>query len=82
MADLTPHRVAVPTDTGKPDQIRQFCVQVVKAINRMVGLSPGGYIRIDATTKIAFQSPNGHWWRLEFDNTGLPNTTDLGTTPP
>ncbi len=74
----------IPSDPASAQQRRQRDTQVNERLRSLAGVapSPGGYIHIDASTKIAWQSASGHWWGVTMDNTGHIVTTDLGTTPP
>lgn len=42
-------------------------------------LSGSGKVNV---TTLIFRAPNGHWWKLVLDNTGMADTTDLGVILP
>lgn len=78
---LPPLKATVPNTTD-PQAVRQALAGVREDLRRRAGVSLGGYILIDSEQKIAWQSPDGHWWEVTIDNAGAITTTDLGTTPP
>lgn len=77
-----PVKVAAPANPTDQGQARQFANSVALLLNRAAIKSPAGYLVIDATTKVAWQSPNGHYWGITIDNSGAFMSTDLGTTAP
>lgn len=75
--------IAAPSDPSNPAQVRLFMQRLNKLLTSAVSISPSGYIVIDGTVlNLAIKSPNGHYWKVEMDNSGNFVTTDLGTTPP
>lgn len=56
--------------------------RAIAALARRAPVTPSGFILIDSDLRIAWQSPDGHWWEITIDNTGTITTTDLGTGTP
>lgn len=45
-------------------------------------LSSGAYLSNDAAAGMVLKSPNGHYWRMTVNNSGVVSTADLGTGRP
>lgn len=76
----------IPNKPTDPQQLRQVLVQIQTALQRKVPVTDSGYMIIEDAAynniRLAIKSPDGHYWRLQVDNTGLLFATDLGTTRP
>lgn len=52
------------------------------AAGARTNLGLGGYSTLTAPAKVYLKSPDGNYWQLSVDNTGVISTTSRGTSVP